>query len=153
VRRPLPSHWIGGLAAEWARAARVLHPPVRAGQRAFTQLHVCDTHDVWLIHWGPGSGVAAHDHTGSAAALYVVRGELEEDHLDAVTGAVVRRRLSRRTEYLLPSHHVHEVRNARPRVATSVHVYSPPLADMTYHPPLLELVSQSPSRQGHDRTA
>jgi hypothetical protein len=87
---------------------------------------------VWLIHWGSGSGVDAHDHGGSGGALHVVRGELVERHHDHVVAPVVRRLRARSTR-TFPVGHVHEVHNRGRRTATSVHVYSPPLTDMTFY--------------------
>src|SRR5690348_14786743 len=64
------------IAAEWAAsvtaaACPVLRPHARTYERA---AHERD-HDVWIIHWGPGSGLEPHDHGPSAGAFYVARGQ------------------------------------------------------------------------------
>lgn len=89
--------------------------------------------DAWLIDWPPGTFVEPHDHAGSAAALVVVRGELEEVTWPSdrpitatLSGAEVRR---------IPRRSTHRIANVGDRPATSVHVYSPPLEAMTFHRP------------------
>jgi hypothetical protein len=130
---PLPEHLLAAIAEGWAHAHRAAPAPALAPfQRAYDRLMPSDEYDVWLIHWGPGSGVAAHDHAGSAGALHVVRGELVERHHDHVV-APVARRLRARSSRTFPIGHVHEVHNRGRRTATSVHVYSPPLTGMTFY--------------------
>ena len=69
-----------------------------------------------------------HDHGGSAGAFSVVSGELDEASLEA--GATVVRTFSPgETSGFGPSR-VHAVANRGDSVATSVHVYSPPLSSM-----------------------
>ncbi len=131
---PLPGTLLAAIAAGWARSLSTRRQPVLpVGLRAYDLALRCDGYDVWVIHWGPGSGIDPHDHAASAGALHVVRGELVEHHHDPFVLPVVRRRLVAGRSRTFPVGHVHEVRNLGRRVATSVHVYSPPLIDMTFY--------------------
>jgi hypothetical protein len=139
---PLPERLLATIAAGWACSLYDdPRPAIAPDQRVYDRLLRCDDYDVWVIHWGPHSGIDAHDHAGSAGALHVVRGELVEHHHDPHVMPVVRRRLRVHRSRTFPVGHVHEVHNVGPRVATSIHVYSPPLTDMTFYrepPPLTE---------------
>jgi hypothetical protein len=132
---PLPARFLQSLAlyaAEIADPARLSLPP--AAGRNFVRLGHCDAYDVWLIRWGPGSTTSRHDHGASAGAFCVIEGVLEERTLRST-------RTFTATEHrAMPSAHIHEVRNPRPRIAaTSVHVYSPPLDEMRQYDPQLRV--------------
>jgi predicted metal-dependent enzyme (double-stranded beta helix superfamily) len=87
-----------------------------------------------LIHWGPGSGVDAHDHDRSAGAFHVVRGALRECEHDEHESDGRPVTVSAGGTRAFEAGYVHSVANASASVTTSVHVYSPPLTAMTYHP-------------------
>lgn len=113
----------------WRALAR--HTP---GERWFTRLAVHDDHDVWLIGWDSYQGVDLHDHGGSAGALYVVEGELLETSTRREGGAyVAEQHLGAGTARAFGAGHVHRVVNPSAAVATSVHVYSPPLVTMDFY--------------------
>src|SRR6478609_3379345 len=84
----------------------------------------------WVIAWPPGTGLAMHDHDGSNAVIRVVAGNLRE-RFHSPTG-VRTRWLTPGDRHVLPDDHVHEVINLGEQEAVTVHVYSPPLADMTF---------------------
>jgi predicted metal-dependent enzyme (double-stranded beta helix superfamily) len=90
-------------------------------------------YDVWLITWPDGSGLAPHDHGGSRSVLQVVSGELLETVTDHVDGQPPARHVlgpgdvTRTT----PSA-VHEIVNFSGSDATTIHAYSPPLADIAF---------------------
>lgn len=134
---PLPARFLQALAlyaAEIADPARLRLPP--AAGRTFARAGRCDTYDVWLICWGPGSTTGWHDHGGSAGAFCVIEGALEE----RTPGST--RTFSATEHRAMPSAHIHKVRNASPNVvATSVHVYSPPLDEMRQYDPRRRVVS------------
>jgi predicted metal-dependent enzyme (double-stranded beta helix superfamily) len=90
-------------------------------------------YDVWLITWPDGSGLAAHDHGGSRSVLHVVEGELVEIFADHVDRPVPTGRVLRRGDATTagPSF-VHDLANRSGADATSLHVYSPPLTDVTF---------------------
>jgi len=113
----------------WRALAR--HTP---HARWFTRLAVHDDHDVWLIGWDSYQGVDLHDHGGSSGALYVVDGELLETatRRDGSVNAAEQHLLAGTARAFGPGH-VHRVVNPSASVATSVHVYSPPLASMDFY--------------------
>jgi len=63
------------------------------GTRRYARVRSAADHDVWVIVWGPGSGIDLHDHGGSAGAFadgQVDRpggawGERDGDQLAALT--------------------------------------------------------------------
>jgi hypothetical protein len=68
---------------------------------------------VWLLGWTAAQEVEVHDHVGP-------RG-------------VRRRRWSAGTASAFQAECIHHVWNPGPAPAASIHVYSPPLASMTYY--------------------
>jgi predicted metal-dependent enzyme (double-stranded beta helix superfamily) len=131
---PLPSDVLTDLA--W-RAARHLarsdpDPVAYPGGRWHVRLRVTDHYDVWLIGWGVASLVEMHDHGASAGAIAVMYGTLVE-HTPRTAGGVRRQRLAAGTVHAFAAGHRHDVVNDGPDVAMSVHVYSPPLAAMTFY--------------------
>jgi len=102
--------------------------------RGFVRLTLTHSHEAWLIAWKPASGLAMHDHGGSAGAITVVSGTLAESYFDREqSGHGRRRRLHAGATVDVPAHRVHEVRNPGSARALSVHVYSPPLEAMTFY--------------------
>jgi predicted metal-dependent enzyme (double-stranded beta helix superfamily) len=95
-----------------------------------------DRAEVWVIGWPPGHRTTAHDHGGAEATILVVEGELSESTLATDGGSARERRLAagpRGEAVALPGDVVHDVGNPGPAVATSLHVYSPPLSTMTFY--------------------
>jgi predicted metal-dependent enzyme (double-stranded beta helix superfamily) len=111
--------------------------PVPPGQqRGYYRLMTTASFEVWLIAWKPSAALALHDHGGSRGLIRVARGTLSEMYMDP------NRRTRARTRHLhagasveVPADRIHEVWNAGPRDAVSVHAYSPPLATMTFYEP------------------
>ena len=84
--------------------------------------------------WGTGSCLDLHDHGGSSGALHVVRGALIEQYRDLGDPAgLVTRRLEAGETVVVPAVRTHSIANRGAEVA-SVHVYSPPLRDLTVEP-------------------
>ena len=108
---------------------------VPAGQdRSFVRLLSTEAYEAWLIAWSPAGALDLHDHGGSHGALHVVRGRLAERYADRSDAARVRtRRLRAGRGVHVPATRIHEVWNPGSSVAVSVHVYSPPLADMNFY--------------------
>lgn len=90
-----------------------------------------EIYEAWVIAWPAGAGLAMHDHDGSTAAVSVVNGRLRERSA-AADGAVDLRWLRPGPAVVLPHDHVHEVVNVDDAEVVSVHVYSPPLADLSF---------------------
>jgi len=85
-------------------------------------------YDVWLITWPPGSEIGQHDHAEATSVIRIVSGSLIESvgtgHSSLHPGNSV----------VTPPRTPHELRNAARTEATSLHVYSPPLTTVRYHP-------------------
>jgi hypothetical protein len=125
-----------GVVRELARDAetwRALahHDPI---ERWFLRLAAHEHHDTWLIGWAGHQGVDLHDHGGSSGALYVVEGELfETSSRRDGRGELHEQQLTAGTARAFGPSHVHRVVNSSAQVATSIHVYSPPLVTMDFY--------------------
>lgn len=97
-------------------------------ERRPVRLLATDAYEVWVIGWTTGQGVSLHDHGGSSGVVVVTEGRLTE----RARGRSPRRLEPGDISELGPGD-VHEVFNAGDELATSIHVYSPPLAAMGYH--------------------
>ena len=108
---------------------------------------------IWLLSWLHGQGTPLHDHGRSAGAFAVARGTLTErvvtrrgqqPHQSAADLTVGRVRW-------FGPHYVHQVVNALPTPAVSIHVYTPPLRLMnTYRIERTGLVRTGTERAGVD---
>jgi quercetin dioxygenase-like cupin family protein len=108
----------------------VPHAWIDNSRRHHVRLFGNDVYEAWLLGWAPGQHVGMHDHGDAAGAFHVLSGELREalperrrsilDLGAGSTGVVARGQL-------------HDVGNASARPAISIHVYSPPLATMTFY--------------------
>jgi predicted metal-dependent enzyme (double-stranded beta helix superfamily) len=100
--------------------------------RCSTKLLALPDADAWLIRWAPGSVLDLHDHGPSSAALAVVEGRLVERHRSRGSTRLHRRVLARGEAVWFGPDHLHAVENRHPHTAASIHVYSPPLEQMTF---------------------
>lgn len=90
-------------------------------------------YDVWLITWPDGSGVEPHHHGNVRSVLHVVDGELTEIFSDGAEGvAPVLRTLQQGSTTPAEPSVVHALTNRSGADATTLHVYSPPLVDVTF---------------------
>lgn len=115
--------------AEWLDRVR-LNP---AG-RWYEQIHLDESHEVWLISWLPGQETGFHDHGGASGAFTVVLGTLLESRPSHLTGSgqVLSKPLGAGGVRSFGPRYIHNVRNASAAsLAVSVHAYSPPLSAMT----------------------
>jgi len=101
-------------------------------ERSYELLELTDELEIWAIHWPQGRGLELHDHGGSVGALWVVAGSLEERYPQG-RGAVGRRTLVTGGGAAFGPAYIHDVVNAQPDPATSVHAYSPPMPSMTFY--------------------
>jgi len=99
--------------------------------RDYELLELSDHFEVWVIHWPSDGLLQLHDHGGSSGALYVVSGSLDEGTVSAAN-THERRSIGAGQGTSFGPRHVHDVVNQGPGVATSVHVYSPPMEKMTF---------------------
>jgi hypothetical protein len=143
--------------SSWKRAAqRALHPAVRpvgtdvlaaiaAGlaavtvpwelglgevptERRFHRVLATEAYEAWVICWPSGESLDVHDHGGSAGAFSIVSGDLDEATIES--GVTVVRTFAPGDTAAFGASRVHAVANRGDAVATSVHVYSPPLSSM-----------------------
>ena len=102
-------------------------------ERRYERLLSTPVYEAWVICWPIGTALDLHDHGGSAGAFTVVAGQLDETTIDHGE-LTVHRYESGDTATFGPTV-VHGVENRGERLATSVHVYSPPLDVMNYYGP------------------
>jgi quercetin dioxygenase-like cupin family protein len=100
-------------------------------ERRYQRVLATDSYEAWVICWPAGESLDMHDHGGSAGAFSVVSGTLDEASIEA--GATVVRSIAAGETVSFHSSRVHAVVNGGSGVATSVHVYSPPLSSMVYY--------------------
>jgi hypothetical protein len=97
-------------------------------ERVYASLHR-DAHvDVWLLCWTPVNDTGWHDHDVSSGAVAVVAGELVENNLTLLAGAV-ETRIAAGHAFSFGPEHIHRLNGAVPG-SVSVHAYSPPLRRM-----------------------
>ena len=101
-------------------------------ERRYELLELTDELEIWAIHWPQGRRLELHDHGGSVGALWVVAGSLEEHYIQA-DRTVARRTLAAGGGAAFGPSYIHDVVNAEPAPATSVHAYSPPMPSMTFY--------------------
>jgi hypothetical protein len=100
-------------------------------ERRYERVLSTPAYDAWVISWPSGGALDLHDHGGSAGAFSVVAGQLDEATVDGTVTVV--RTFSAGQTTTFNSTRVHAVVNRGSVVATSVHVYSPPLSSMVYY--------------------
>ena len=106
------------------------HARVDATRRHHVRLLGTDLYEAWLLGWAPGQHVGMHDHGDAAGAFLVLSGELREE-LPERRRAIVD--LGAGSTGVVARGQRHDVGNASDRSALSIHVYSPPLATMTFY--------------------
>jgi hypothetical protein len=102
-------------------------------RRHFERLAFADDHEVWLICWDLAQTTLLHDHGGGSGAFTVVAGTLLEDFGRPDCRRLGQRRVGRRGLRAFGPSYLHDLVNAGPGLATSIHAYSPPLTMMTYY--------------------
>ena len=117
------------------------HEPVPGGaddpNARSARLIATALYDVWLITWPSGSNIGPHDHGGARSVLQVVEGELIETFSDQAEQGRSRTRALRKGDTARGEPpFLHELVNGSDTEATTLHVYSPPLSDLTLFPGL-----------------
>ncbi|HKE73906.1 MAG TPA: cysteine dioxygenase family protein [Acidimicrobiales bacterium] len=133
----MPAAILADIAAGFAAAtplwqSAVCHDPE---DRRPARLIATERYEVWVIGWTTGQNVRPHDHGASAGALAVAEGALVEV-LPLLGGGAIELTLAPGRVRELPVGTVHDVVNRAAAPATSIHVYSPPIATMTYYDPV-----------------
>lgn len=121
-----------GMGSIAGAGAAALPVPPSSGVRSFRLLERNHRFEIWLIQWPAGGSIELHDHGGSSGGLWVLQGALVE-HFVSPEGVVEERTLSAGQLANFGPTHVHDVHNAGPQPAVSLHTYAPPLRGMTYY--------------------
>ena len=100
-------------------------------ERRYERVLSTEAYEAWIIYWPSGGSLDLHDHGGSAGAFSVVSGQLDEATIES--GATVVRGIAAGETAAFAADQVHAIANRGSAVATSVHVYSPPLSTMVYY--------------------
>jgi len=132
IRAP---RWLGDVALGLAEARDLWAPKVHhdPSRRFSVRIAHTEEYDAWLIGWVPGQGISAHDHGNSAGAVVVTDGTLVEARWPAGSSVPeVRQLAAGEPPVVLDADQVHALANLHDAVATSVHVYSPPLTEMRW---------------------
>jgi predicted metal-dependent enzyme (double-stranded beta helix superfamily) len=111
----------------WRRHVR--HSPV---ERLYVRLHLDSNLEVWLICWSQKQDTGFHDHDGSRGAVAVVGGALRERRL-ALGSQSPTAVYPTGADFSFGATHIHDVSQTGAAVATSLHVYSPPLGEMGFY--------------------
>jgi len=105
----------------------------RTDTRWYRLLEQTPQHEVWLLSWLPGQGTDLHDHGPASGAFAIAAGTLTERVVatrpDRSTVEVTRELTAGRCRAFGP-HYIHQVTNAGPVPAVSVHIYTPGLTMM-----------------------
>src|SRR3954470_20633758 len=88
--------------------------------RRWALIAATESYSAWVIAWPAGTGLAMHDHDGSAAGVHRVSGVLRERYV--VGDGLAVRWLGASTPHVLAPDHRHEVVNVGDVEAVSVHV-------------------------------
>jgi len=108
----------------------VRHSPL---ERLYVRLHLDDHLEVWLICWSQRQDTGFHDHDQSRGAVAVVDGALAELRL-AVGGPPPPTAIYPSGAcFSFGATHIHDVSQTGTGLATSLHVYSPPLGEMGFY--------------------
>jgi hypothetical protein len=127
-------------------------------RRHYERLAYAPDHEVWLICWDLAQTTLLHDHGGGSGAFTVVAGSLLEDFGRRGCRRLGQRRVKRGGLRTFSPDYVHDLVNAGPGLATSIHAYSPPLTAMSYYVILPDgailvrtVAVDTPEPEPHDR--
>jgi predicted metal-dependent enzyme (double-stranded beta helix superfamily) len=131
ARRVL-SHWLWHIPrdAEFRTLQRLW---AAQSCRRFLRLPATAGFEAWFIGWPGGSVAPLHDHGSASGVAGVLSGRLVESFHRPGLDGWQRREWCAGQRLELASGVCHEVRNADPRVAYTVHVYTPRLERMTFY--------------------
>ena len=87
----------------------------------------------WLICWSQRQDTGFHDHDGSRGAVAVVGGALAERRLAAGCAQPPTAIHPAGAAFSFGATHIHDVSQTGSSLATSLHVYSPPLGEMGFY--------------------
>ncbi len=131
---PLSFEALHSIAAGLSRTQRAV-PDDDADPTTARSIRLIATalYDVWLITWPAGSSLGPHDHGGSRSVLHIVDGELIERFTGQSSSGPPSVRVLRSGDATgAEASFWHNLSNRSEAEATSLHVYSPPLSDLTF---------------------
>jgi quercetin dioxygenase-like cupin family protein len=112
------------LAATPQRWAHLVHHSDDA--RVYEQIWDSEEVNAWVICWSEDQDTGFHDHDDSAAAIFVIDGQVREERLRL--GAAPEGRVGAPgTTLVVPPTAIHRVLHAGHGPAVTIHAYSPPL--------------------------
>lgn len=118
------ARWLGERPEVWR--PHVEHDPER---RIFRRLVTDPYVTVWLVCWMPGHDTGFHDHDGSAGAVAVLQGEVEEQRL-CVAGEPAKAVYGVGGVLEFGPSDIHRVLHHGDAPAVTLHAYSPALRRM-----------------------
>jgi quercetin dioxygenase-like cupin family protein len=107
-------------------------PPSEDG-RAYVKLYEDGNMTIWAIQWKKGQGTPIHDHVTSGAGVHCFLGRIVEERWVSTDQNARTRELGSGQNVSVPAGQAHRIYNKEDLTAMSVHVYSPPLKEMTYY--------------------
>ncbi|MGN6473224.1 MAG: cysteine dioxygenase [Mycobacteriales bacterium] len=140
---------LGDRASRWRSLARF-----DPSGRWWCRLHADERADIWLLTWLAGQATDLHDHGGSAGAFIVVQGALTEVRARPDATTTESTTVAAGRAVAIAPNTVHDVYNAGPAAAVSLHAYSPPLSSMSFyaqHPSGLAKVKTVDTREESGR--
>jgi Cysteine dioxygenase type I len=135
IRRGLDTEALKAIAVGLSRSApRSDLEWTQGTRRRYARILETPLYDAWLIEWSPVSSLELHDHGDCHGEVAVTDGTLVETYTDLERRHPLRTRIVASGEsFAIPETRVHELTNPGPSGAVSVHVYSPPLREMTFY--------------------
>lgn len=98
-----------------------------------TRLFLGENIDFWLLAWHTAQETDWHDHGGSSGGYVVTEGTLREAFRHGDCPAPVAHVREAGSSFSFGASHIHDMHHIRQATAVSLHVYSPPLVQMTYY--------------------
>lgn len=104
----------------------------RGGRRA-VRIAEHEHYDVWVVSWHEAEATDWHDHGGSSGGYVVTEGSLREFSRHGDCPAPLSQLRETGSAVAFGPCHIHDLQHAGGARAVSVHTYSPPITQMTYH--------------------
>ncbi|KAG7822454.1 hypothetical protein KL909_004142 [Ogataea angusta] len=85
-----------------------------------------------LLVWNPGRGSAIHDHAGAHCVMKILSGELTEELFDGESLEPIKTSMYRADDvaHIEDTIGLHRITNRTDKVAISLHLYTPPYAEV-----------------------
>ncbi|MBY0517322.1 MAG: cysteine dioxygenase family protein [Bacteriovoracaceae bacterium] len=102
--------------------------PLALHERKRERLFTCDTYEIVLMHWGPGSSTVLHGHGGSDCFMKILSGSLIEKRFRPFSNTLQEENFlaAGMDTYICDEESFHTLHSEQE--AVSLHIYSKPLA-------------------------